>query len=304
VASIRTKKTGSKAIQIVMGDGARRTIGRAAAKAAESFRHHIGVLESASIGGHSIEPATAKWASQTKLHIRKRLEELGLIEPPAVPRDEITIDQLVDKYLAELDTKPRTVTRYRNQLQFLKDFDGGNGVAGLTAGDGERFLKWLRKKVKPNGESYSQNYVAKIVKTSRQAFAFGKADNLLSVNPLAGVSAPERVDEDRDFEITHDMTDDILEAANPTYRLVIALARYGGLRCPSELVGLRWSHILWDKGMFIVHSPKTEHFGKATRRVPIFSELRHYLLEAQELAQTGRAFRVIYREEDDLREFV
>ena len=34
----------------------------------------------------------------------------------------------------------------------------------------------------------------------------------------------------------------------------------------------------------IVHSPKTEHCGKAKRTFPIFPELRGYLLEAQEMA--------------------
>lgn len=286
MASIRTKPTGSKAIQVVLADGARRAIGigKASVKAAESYCHHIGILESAAIGGHGIDPATARWTSQTKPHIRKRLEELGLIEPAADASEDITITQLIDKYLSELTVKPRTVTRYRNQTQFLRDCAGEKSISELTAGDGDRFLKWLRQQTKKNGERLSANYVSKIVKTSRQVFAFGVADKLMAVNPLAGVSAPERIDEEKDFEITRGMTEDILKAANPKYRLIIALGRYGGLRCPSELVGLCWSHILWDKDRLIVRSPKTEHCGKAKRMVPIFPELRRYLLEAQELA--------------------
>ena len=38
--------------------------------------------------------------------------------------------------------------------------------------------------------------------------------------------------------------------------LIFALARYGGLRIPSELFGLKWDDILWDSGRFIVHSPQ------------------------------------------------
>jgi hypothetical protein len=131
------------------------------------------------------------------------------------------------------------------------------------------------------------------VKTSRQVFAFAVANELMQINPLAGISVPEQVDEDRDFEITPEMTTKILDAANPKYRLIIALARYGGLRCPSELAGLRWSHFLWDQERFIVHSPKTEHCGKDKRVVPIFAELLPYLLEAQELApeKEDRVFR-------------
>ena len=111
-------------------------------------------------------------------------------------------------------------------------------------------MKWLRRKKKKNGEPLSQNYVHKILKTSRQVFAFAVANELLQINPLAGIFVPEQVDEDRDFEITPAMTTKILDAANPKYRLIIALARYGGLRCPSELAGLCWSHFLWDQDRF------------------------------------------------------
>ena len=49
-------------------------------------------------------------------------------------------------------------------------------------------------------------------------------------------------------------------------RVIFALARYGGLRIPSELYGLTWDDILWDKKRFIIHSPKTEHIeGRETR---------------------------------------
>ncbi len=291
MATIRTKPTGSKAIQVVLSDGARRAIGigRASKKDAESFCHHIGKLESATLSGRAVESATARWVAATKPSVRARLEELGLIEPStAVEAELITVDMLVSRYLDELDVKPRTVFRYRNQTQFMKDyFSTERPVSELNSGDGERFLKWLRRKKKKNGESLAQNYIHKILKTSRQVFAFGVANELLFANPLAGISLPERVNDDRDFEITPDMTEQILKAANPQFRLIIALARYGGLRCPSELTGLRWSHFLWDQDRFIVHSPKTEHCGKEKRLVPIFAELRPWLLEAQELAPDG-----------------
>ncbi len=72
--------------------------------------------------------------------------------------------------------------------------------------------------------------------------------------------------------------------------MIFALSRYGGLRIPSELYGLTWDNILWDKGRFIVPSPKTEHIeGKESRIVPLFPELLPYLQEAYELAQEGES---------------
>jgi integrase len=68
----------------------------------------------------------------------------------------------------------------------------------------------------------------------------------------------------------------LLEACpNQVWRTIIALARIGGLRCPSELKRLRWSDIDWSANRFLVHSPKTEHHERHRKRIiPLFPELR------------------------------
>jgi len=75
------------------------------------------------------------------------------------------------------------------------------------------------------------------------------------------------------------------------WRTIFALCRYGGLRCPSEVLGLRWSDIDWYRARMVVHSPKTEHHqGKDRRIVPLYPELLPYLQEAFELAPPGTEF--------------
>lgn len=65
----------------------------------------------------------------------------------------------------------------------------------------------------------------------------------------------------------------------------LAMSFYGGLRTPSEHKALTWSRIrLGDgAGMMTVISPKTERQGKASREVPIFTELRPYLEDLLEV---------------------
>lgn len=66
------------------------------------------------------------------------------------------------------------------------------------------------------------------------------------------------------------------------------MARFAGLRCPSELSRLRWSDVDWAGQRFTVHSPKTEHHeGGASRVVPIFPQVLPYLRECFELAEEG-----------------
>ena len=75
------------------------------------------------------------------------------------------------------------------------------------------------------------------------------------------------------------------------WRLLFALSRFGGLRCPSEYLHLRWGDIDWDRGRMAVKSPKTEHHaGGESRIVPLFPELRPYLEECFDLAEPGEEF--------------
>jgi integrase len=100
--------------------------------------------------------------------------------------------------------------------------------------------------------------------------------------------------------VTRKETEACLEAApDLQWRLIIALARFGGLRTPSELVRLRWTDVLWDKERIVVHSPKTEGYeGKETRVVPLFPELKTLLNEAWEAEAENSEF-VITRYRND-----
>ena len=90
----------------------------------------------------------------------------------------------------------------------------------------------------------------------------------------------------------------IIEAMpDSQWRAVIALARIGALRCPSEVLSLRWCDIDWAGGWMNVRSPKNEHHpGKESRQVPLFADLRGVLTEAFEAAPDGAEF-VIWKPE-------
>ena len=76
------------------------------------------------------------------------------------------------------------------------------------------------------------------------------------------------------------------------------MSRYGGLRCPSEHLSLRWGDVDLETGKIHVRSPKTEHHtGGESRIVPLFPELRPFLEECFELAEPGTEF-VITRYRD------
>ncbi len=105
---------------------------------------------------------------------------------------------------------------------------------------------------------------------------------------------------DRFFFVTCDMGAKVLDACpDSVWRLIFALCRYGGLRCPSEVQRLRLRDVDWGRDEFLVHAPKTEHHeGKATRWVPIFPELRPYMEDVwPKVFQNLRSSRQIELEE-------
>jgi integrase len=98
----------------------------------------------------------------------------------------------------------------------------------------------------------------------------------------------------RFYFVTRDQTAAVLGAC-PDYewRLIVAICRFGGFRCPSEVLSLRWGDVDWERGRVRVTSPKTEHHpGKGSREIPLFPELRPFLEEVLDQAPEGTVFAV------------
>ena len=114
---------------------------------------------------------------------------------------------------------------------------------------------------------------------------------MISENPPTLIPGCDRAlaNRERDHFISREDAEAVLEKCpDAEWRLLFALSRYGGLRCPFEHLCLRWADVDWQRGRIRVHSPKTEHHqGGESRLVPLFPELRPFLQEAWEQAETG-----------------
>jgi integrase len=107
----------------------------------------------------------------------------------------------------------------------------------------------------------------------------------IDVNPFSSMKGWTRTNPSRQAFIDRPTIDRLLEHCEPDWQLIVALVRYAGLRCPSEVMALRWEWVDFADDRFTVHAPKTEHIErKAYRSVPIFPELRPYLEAAHQRA--------------------
>ena len=108
-------------------------------------------------------------------------------------------------------------------------------------------------------------------------------------NPFAGMKCGQYSNAERFAFVSREVAQAVLDACPDTeWKLIFALCRFGGLRCPTEVLRLTWADVDWERERFTVHACKTEHEdGGGVRVVPIFPELRPHLADAFDKAETG-----------------
>jgi integrase len=289
MASITTERNGRRAIQFVAGDGKRRTIrlGKIDRRNAEATRVHVERLAIAT-ATHGAPPLdTADWLMRISDTLHARIRAVGLTgeRRPSVSRLPGVL-AYVDSYITgRTDLKAATVLKLRQTRAALaRFFTDDRRIDEVSPADGKDFRRHLV------GEGYSEASIATYVRVCRRFFGDAVDRELLRRNPFHGVQVGSFKSERTQFVDAATIHKVIDAAPSAEWRAMIALSRFGGLRVPSELLPLRWADIDWDNGKVLVRSPKTERQGKSSRIVPLFPELRRYLMEAFEVADEGAEF--------------
>jgi hypothetical protein len=123
-------------------------------------------------------------------------------------------------------------------------------------------------------------------------FAAAADRGLITANPFAAVRhRGGNPTERRHYVPVADAERLIEHAPNTTWRLLIALSRFAGLRVPSEALMLKWADVDWERGRFLVGEPKNENrAGRGMRAVPLFPLLWPHLEQAFQEAPDGAVF--------------
>ena len=197
-----------------------------------------------------------------------------------------TLQAFISDYITNrVDVKPATREIWSQGERGLVDFfGGGKAVREITAGGADNYKMHLI------GKKLAPMTIRKRLQFAKTVFRSMIKHRLIDTNPFAEVSVQATMDPNRQHFISQADTDKLLESARDwVWRTIIALARFGGLRCPSEVLSLKLDDIDWKEGRIKITSPKTEHHaGKETRLVPLFPELRPYLEEASEAGPMER----------------
>jgi len=283
MASISREPNGRRTIQFVGGDGKRRSIrlGKVSQRLAETVQVKVEHLAAAQTTGGALDGETARWTADLDDTLHARLAAVELLEP----RKAATVGGLLDDFLkANPHAKPATLVVWGQVARCLREhFGEARQLRTIGRAEAEGFRQWLI------GRGLAATTITKRVQFARQFFAHAVRCEWIERNPFADVSHKGGDPRARQRYITEDETARLIDAApNWIWRTIIALARYGGLRTPSETLSLRIAALDWERGAMAVTSPKTEGHGQGQRMVPMFARLRPFLEEAWNMAEEGQ----------------
>ncbi len=289
MASIARDKNGRKRVLFFNGDGQRKSIrlGKMAVKQAETVKLHIEHLVAAATTGTAPDPKAANWIAELGDDLHAKLAGHGLVtaREHANATSCRTLAEFIDGYIAmRTDVKPATVVNWGHTRRNLVEFFGaGKPIAEVTPGCADEWRISLVAKGLADGT------IRKRCGNAKQFFANALRKRLLPCNPFADLPSNVQGNRERDHFVSKEVAQRVLDACpDAEWRLLFALSRYGGLRCPSEHLALRWGGVDWERGRILVPSPKTErHENKGSRWIPIFPELRPHLEQVFDLAPEG-----------------
>ncbi len=288
MASIGTDSNGHRRILFVdPADGKRKTIrlGKASQKQAESFKLKLEALVSSAIRGDGLDDETSRWLAAMSDGLYARLAAVGLVNRRK--GNQTTLQHLVDTYFEHLNVKPITRIGYQAAKAALLDHFGADRcIHDIEPLQAEQWRATMK------AAGLAEATLSKRIGIAKHIFKRGVAWKMLAENPFATVKSGSQVNKSRQRFISVADAMKVLDSCPDTqWRLIFALSRFGGLRCPSEHLALKWADVDWEHNRLRIPCSKTEHHeGRGERFCPIFPELRPYLLKAFEEATPGTEF--------------
>jgi integrase len=240
-------------------------------------------LASAKTAGIAPDPELVVWARRLDESMRGSLVRWGLCEAcsPKLSKDEGKyLGPFADDYIqSRSDLKPNTRRNLNQTKRALVDYFGDRRpLRAIRPSDASAWQRWLQ-----TNQGYSIATISGHTRKAKTIFRAAMIERLIESSPFDGLKGGKESNVDRQRFIPRDVIDRILgKCPGPQWRLIVVLCRYAGLRCPSEVLRLRWTDLDWDRGSMRIDSTKT-----GLRFVPMFPEVRKALEDAYDAAPVG-----------------
>ncbi len=250
----------------------------------EFLRRQVELLAASRTAGVGPAPETVQWLDRVGDDLRNKLARHGLCSARINSDLGTFLDTLIEQ---NQSAKHWTKTNMKQAVGYLVEFFGNE--MPLRAIDTAAADRWLAHM---QGRDLAVSTIRRATGRASQYFGAAQDRRLIRENPFKHLPKHVPPNRERDHFVSHQDTQKVLDACpNALWRCLVALCRYGGLRCPSETIALRWTDVNWAQSRFTVRSSKTEHHaGGAERSVPLFPELLPHFRELFEQAEEGAVY--------------
>ena len=304
MASVSTDKNGNRRIVFKNLDRKRDAIyvGKLRMRDAETIANRIEALLSAKLSRRPMESDLAEWTADIPDWLADKLARKGLIAPRVSDQDSdrgaLLGDFLTDHLARRSDLKGTSCVVYEHVQRNLEAFFGKDKpLCEITEGQAVDFGRYLaagKARRNKSDAKLSRTTVDRRMSLATTIFNDAVRHRLIDNNPFTEWRKPlknviSRTNKARQRFITREDFARIVEKApDVEWRLLLALARFGGMRVPSEPLSLKWTDVDWEHNQIRVPCPKLEHLeGRESRIVPIFGELRPFLEQCRDAAEPG-----------------
>ncbi|MBS0186698.1 MAG: site-specific integrase [Planctomycetes bacterium] len=302
MASIITQANGCRRIEFVVGPTDRRRIrlGRMDMALARAVLRRVESLIAHMLTREPFDADLAKWLAGLDATFHDRLARVGLVNPRTekTTPESYTLARLMDSFFASITVKESTrTTLLQTRSSLERYFMPETPIERISPLEASLWAKSL------SDSGLSPATAAKRIKVAKAIFARAVLWGWIKASPLLSIKPGSMKNRDRIRFVDRDVIAKVVaQSKDPEFRLLIALARFAGLRVPSEALLLKWDHVNWEAGRMTVTSPKTEGAGKGSRVIPLFPELVPFLQAAFDAAPEGSIY-VINRTRDSAANF-
>ncbi len=260
----------------VHGKRAKVSIGKRTLKSAVAISDQVTEIELSIASGLTPPQRATDFIESLPEKISNRFRKLGIIgDQLAVP--SMPIQDLIDGYIGlwGAGVTKSTLDHAIDRLKRFKEFCDKSGVSrssGITDALLVRYRSHLMASSKPSTVKITMRRVKHMLKTAFQA-------GLMSTWVGEHVQSATSSEKVRCVHIHAEWAGKLLGCIDdPELAITVALARYAGLRIPSEL-DMLWADISTAGNPWYLHvrNVKTVRHGAAIRRVPVFPELKELL---------------------------
>jgi integrase len=286
MASVVNDPGGRKRILFVDVDENRKAVrlGKMDRKSAERICGHVESILAAKIGAQPIPRDTLAWSANISSALQDKLVAVGLLEP----LQRLTVGEFVTSWLdgkKAMGHKPTSLRAWGQTVAGMIGQFGPRPLGGLAYADGEAFRSAMQ------GRELRATTIHKRLGHARQILEDAVRLGHVAANPWKHVKQRSGDPSERRAYVPIADVERVIERCpNVLWKLLVALARFAGLRVPSEAFSLTWGDVDWERGRVSVPSPKTEHLGKPHRVIPLFPYLRPHLEAVFDQAEEGSIY--------------